>query len=103
MTDRIGNAVTEFSSCFGTAAGVSPIFVIFWSLECLVGEGSPAKVDPSSSFRKLTVLDLGVPKRNGDIVLGRARRRGGDGTASEIYQSSFSQSCFDSDSLIKGL
>lgn len=92
VTDRIGNAVTEFSSCFDTAAGVPPIFDTFKSLECRVGEGSPAIVDASSSFRKLTVLDLGVPKRNGDMVLGRASRRGGDGAASEIYQISFSRS-----------
>lgn len=72
VTDKTGNVNDGVSSCLGARLCPSPSCGILGAFEPRVGEESPTNVDASSSFRTLTVLDLGLPNRNGEIVLVRA-------------------------------
>ena len=85
VTDRPGVCECGLSGVLGDSLGTSSNLGNFWSFECREGDVSPARVDSSSSrLRKLVVLEPGGPKANGDIVLCRGSKRGGDGAASEI-------------------
>ena len=71
VTDKTGNVNNGVSSCLGARVGPSPSCGTFGTFERRVGEESLINVDASSSFRTVAVVDLGLPNRNGEIVLGR--------------------------------
>lgn len=85
VTDRTGVSECGMLGVRGAGLDASSSLGNFWSFESRVGDVSPARVDsPSSPLRKLVVLELGGAKANGDTVLCRGSKRGGDGAASEI-------------------
>ena len=81
----MGCCCVDVSSSSGTGFGTASTCGTLGSFECRVGDGSPAVVGVSAPVRIFLMLDLGVPNRRGEIVVGRFGKRGGDGAASEIY------------------
>ena len=71
VIDKTGNVNSGFSSCLGARMSPSPSCGTFVTFERRVGDESLINVDVSSSLRTLVMLDLGVPNRNGESVLGR--------------------------------